>query len=79
MYSATDPQKSINEKTSITSMTTSIILLLSVTVALLTIVIVLLIRRNMRQVDELQDKNRVIVREVRRNQELLQRATRQTL
>jgi len=60
-------------------MTTSIILLLSVTVALLTIVIVLLIRRNMRQVDELQDKNRVIVREVRRNQELLQRATRQTL
>lgn len=60
-------------------MTTSIILLLSVTVALLTIVIVLLIRRNMRQVDELQDKNRVIVREVRRNQELLQRATRQVL
>ena len=60
-------------------MTTSIILLLSVTVALLTIVIVLLIRRNMRQVDELQDKNRVIVREVRRNQELLQRANRQVL
>ena len=60
-------------------MTTSIILLLSVTVALLTVVIVLLIRRNMRQVDELQDKNRVIVREVRRTQELLQRATRQVL
>lgn len=58
-------------------MTTSIILLLSVTVALLTIVIVLLIRRNMRQVDELQDKNRVIVREVRRNQELHRQTSHQ--
>ena len=52
-------------------MTTSIMLLLSITVALLAVLIVLLIRRNMRQVDEIRRKNEVIVREVRRNQELL--------
>ena len=57
----------------------SIIILLSVTVLLLVFTVVLLVRSHLSQDNELQKKNRVIVREVRRNQELLQRATRQTL
>ena len=49
----------------------SIIILLSVTVLLLVLTVVLLVRSHLRQDDELRRKNDVIVREVRRNQELL--------
>ena len=59
----------INFLTSI--MELSIIILLSVTVLLLVLTVVLLVRSHMRQDDELRRKNDVIVREVRRNQELL--------
>lgn len=57
-------------------MTTSIILLLSLTVVVLALLITILIWRNMRQQDELKHKNDVIVREVRRNQSLMQRSVR---
>ncbi len=57
-------------------MTTSIILLLSLTVVVLALLITILIWRNMRQQDELKHKNDVIVREVRRNQSLMQRSAR---
>jgi hypothetical protein len=52
-------------------MVTSVIILLSVTVLLLVVTIALLVRSHLRQDDELRRKNDVIVREVRRNQELL--------
>jgi len=49
----------------------SIIILLSVTVLLLVFTVVLLVRSHLNQDNELQKKNDIIVREVRRNQELL--------
>lgn len=58
-------------------MTTIIILLLSIAVALLALLIVVLVRRNLYQTDELRHKNDVIVREVRRNQELLRQTSHQ--
>lgn len=57
-------------------MTTSIILLLSLTVIVLVLLIAVLIWRNLHQQDEIQQKNDVIVREVRRNQSLIQRSVR---
>lgn len=57
-------------------MTTSIILLLSLTVIVLVLLIAVLIWRNLHQQDEIQQKNDVIVREVRRNQSLIQRSAR---
>lgn len=57
-------------------MTTSIILLLSLTVIVLVLLIAVLIWRNLHQQDEIQQKNDVIVREVRRNQSLIQRTAR---
>lgn len=55
-------------------MVTSVIILLSVTVLLLVVTIALLVRSHLRQDDELRRKNDVIVREVRRNQALIDRA-----
>lgn len=55
-------------------MATSIIILLSVAVVLLVITVALLISSYMRQSDEIRRKNDVIVREVRRNQELIRSA-----
>ena len=55
-------------------MATSIIVLLSVAVVLLVIIVALLISSYMRQSDEIRRKNDVIVREVRRNQELIRSA-----
>ena len=51
-------------------MTTTIIILLSLAVVLLVMLLAALIWRNIRQSDELRQKNDVIVREVRRNQAL---------
>ena len=56
-------------------MTTTIIILLSAAVVLLVLLIAVLIWRNIRQSDELRQKNDVIVREVRRNQLLIHRKT----
>jgi hypothetical protein len=55
-------------------MATSIIILLSVAVVLLVITVALLISSYMRQGDEIRRKNDIIVREVRRNQELIRSA-----
>jgi hypothetical protein len=55
-------------------MATSIIVLLSVAVVLLVISVALLLWSYMRQNDEIRRKNDVIVREVRRNQELIRNA-----
>ena len=52
-------------------MTTTIIVLLSVAVVLLVLLLAVLVWRNLRQRDELRQKNDVIVREVRRNMEML--------
>ena len=52
-------------------MTTTIIILLSSAVVLLVLLIAVLVWRNIRQSDELRQKNDVIVREVRRNQALI--------
>ena len=52
-------------------MTTTIIVLLSVAVVLLVLLLAVLVWRNLRQADELRQKNDVIVREVRRNMEML--------
>ena len=52
-------------------MTTTIIVLLSVAVVLLVLLLAVLVWRNLRQVDELRQKNDAIVREVRRNMEML--------
>ena len=52
-------------------MTTTIIVLLSVAVVLLVLLLAVLVWRHLRQVDELRQKNDVIVREVRRNQLLI--------
>ena len=49
-------------------------ILLSVTLALLAIVVGFLVLHLFRKSDELRQKNDVIVREVRRNQELIDRA-----
>lgn len=56
-------------------MATSIIVLLSVAVVLLVITVAMLISSYMRKSDEIRRKNDIIVREVRRNQELIQRAS----
>ena len=52
-------------------MTTNIIVLISVAVVLLVLLLAVLVWRNLRQNDELRQKNDVIVREVRRNQLLI--------
>jgi hypothetical protein len=56
-------------------MTTTIIILLSTAVLLLVMLLAALIWRNIRQSDELRQKNDVIVREVRRNQLLIHRGS----
>jgi positive regulator of sigma E activity len=53
---------------------TIVMILLSVTLALLAIVVGFLVLHLFRKSDELRQKNDVIVREVRRNQELIDRA-----
>lgn len=58
-------------------MTTTIITLLSVAVVLLVLLLAVLVWRNIRQSDELRQKNDVIVREVRRNQMLIHQSTLQ--
>ena len=58
-------------------MTTTIITLLSVAVVLLVLLLAVLVWRNLRQGDELRQKNDVIVREVRRNQMLIHQSTLQ--
>ena len=58
-------------------MTTTIIILLSVAVVLLLLLLAGLVWRNIRQNDELRQKNDVIVREVRRNQMLIHQSTNQ--
>lgn len=58
-------------------MTTTIIILLSVAVVLLVLLIAVLIWRNIRQSNELRQKNNIIVREVRRNQALIHQSTLQ--
>ena len=55
-------------------MTTSIIILLSVAVLVLVVLLAVLLWRYISQDDEIKTKNDVIVREVRRNLELRQRA-----
>ena len=52
-------------------MTTTIIVLLSVAVVLLVLLLAVLVWRSIRQNNELRQKNDVIVREVRRNMEML--------
>ena len=52
-------------------MTTTIIVLLLVAVVLLVLLLAVLVWRSIRQNDELRQKNDVIVREVRRNMEML--------
>ena len=52
-------------------MTTTIIILLSVAVVLFVLLIAVLTWRNIRQNNELRQKNNFIVREVRRNQALI--------
>ena len=59
-------------------MTTTIITLLSVAVVLLVLLLAVLVWRNLRQGDELRQKNDVIVREVRRNQMLIHQSTLQS-
>ena len=54
-------------------MTTSIIILLSVAIVMLIAIVAALVWSHMRKSDELRKKNNVIVREVRRNQELLKK------
>ena len=58
-------------------MTTTIIILLSFAVVLLVLLIAVLVWRNIRQSDELRQKNDVIVREVRRNQALIHQSSQQ--
>ncbi len=58
-------------------MTTTIIILLSSAVVLLVLLIAVLVWRNIRQSDELRQKNDVIVREVRRNQALIHHSPQQ--
>ena len=53
--------------------TTTIILLLAVAIVALVVIVAVLMWRNMRQADELRQKNDVIVHEVRRNQALVNR------
>ena len=72
LFSIFAPRNLINYLTNI--MELSIIILLSVTVLLLVVTIALLVRSHLRQDDELRRKNDVIVREVRRNQELIRSA-----
>jgi hypothetical protein len=52
---------------------TNIILLLTVAIVALVVMVAVLVWRNMRQADELRQKNDVIVHEVRRNQTLINR------
>ena len=54
-------------------MTITIIILLSAAVVLLVLLTAVLAWRNARQSDTLQEKNKVIVREVRHNQSLIHR------
>lgn len=54
-------------------MTITIIILLSAAVVLLVLLTAVLARRDARQSDTLQEKNKVIVREVRHNQSLIHR------
>ena len=56
-------------------MESSIIILLSIAVVVLVVTVSLLIWCYVSQSDELRRKNDVIVREVRRNQELLRAST----
>ena len=56
-------------------MESSIIILLSIAVVVLVVTVSLLIWSYVSQSDELRRKNDVIVREVRRNQELLRAST----
>lgn len=56
-------------------MTTTIIILLSAAVVLLVMLLAAVIWRVFRQSDDLQQKNDVIVREVRRNQLLINNGT----
>ena len=56
-------------------MTTTIIILLSVAVVLFVLLIAVLTWRNIRQNNELRQKNNFIVREVRRNQALIRQST----
>lgn len=58
-------------------MTTTIIIMLSFAVVLLVLLIAVLVWRNIRQSDELRQKNDVIVREVRRNQALIHHSSQQ--
>ena len=51
----------------------TIIVLLSFAVVVLVVLVALLVRHNMRQGKELRHKNDIIVHEVRRNQELINR------
>lgn len=55
--------------------TTTIIIVLAVAVLILVVLVALLIWHNMRQSDELQQKNKVIVREVQRRSTLEGRVT----
>ena len=55
-------------------MTTAIIILLSVAVLVLVVLLAVVLWRYISQGDEIKTKNDVIVREVRRNLELRQRA-----
>ena len=55
-------------------MTTSIIILLSVSVLVLVVLLAVVLWRYISQGDEIKTKNDVIVREVRQNLELRQRA-----
>ena len=55
-------------------MTTAIIILLSVAVLVLVVLLAVVLWRSISQGDEIKTKNDVIVREVRRNLELRQRA-----
>lgn len=55
-------------------MTTSIIILLSVSVLVLVVLLAVVLWRYISQSDEIKTKNDVIVREVRHNLELRQRA-----
>lgn len=54
-------------------MTTSIIILLSAAVVMLIALVTVLVWSHMKKNDELRRKNDVIVREVRRNQDLLRK------
>lgn len=54
-------------------MTITIIILLSAAVVLLVLLTAVLAWRNARQSDALEEKNKVIVREVRHNQSLIRR------